>query len=40
MAHYPTNIDQSRSPRLVPLAILGAMSLLALIAATIALAAS
>jgi hypothetical protein len=40
MAQYPTNIDQARSPRFVPLAILGTMTLLAVIAAAIALAAS
>ncbi len=40
MARHPTNIDQSRSPRFIPHAILGTMTLLAIIAAAIALAAS
>jgi hypothetical protein len=39
MALYPTNIDQSRSPIVIPFAILGVMSLLALGAAILAVAA-
>ena len=37
MAHQPTNVDQSRSPIVVPYAILGVMSLLALGSAILAL---
>ena len=37
MAHEPTNIDNSRSPIVVPYAILGFMSLLALTSALVAL---
>jgi|GEM_PF-1831727 len=40
MAPYPTNIDQSRSPLIVPHAILATMTVLAIAAAVIALAAS
>jgi hypothetical protein len=40
MTPYPTNVDQSRSPIFVPRAILGTMTVLALIAAVLALAAS
>ena len=37
MAHQPTNIDHARSPIVVPYAILGVLSLLAMAGALLAL---
>jgi len=38
MAAYPTNIDRSRSPIVIPFAILGVLTALALLAASLAVA--